>query len=159
MSTIELRTAGPSDAKLLLSLIRGLADYEKLAHEVVATEEGLAAQLGAVPPVAHAIVASIDGAPAGFALYFFTFSTFLGRPGLYLEDLFVLPAMRGHGIGRALLVELARRAEAKGCGRMEWSVLDWNVDAQRFYEGLGARRHQGWNLYRMNTDAIRELAR
>jgi len=157
MSGLAIRAALPADAPLLLALIRGLAEYEKLAHEVVATEEQLAAELGAPRPVVHALIAEWAGEPAGFALYFFNFSTFLGRQGLYLEDLFVLPAQRGHGIGRALLVELARQAAARGCGRMEWSVLDWNVDAQRFYASLGARPMSGWSVYRLDRAAIAAL--
>ncbi|MCW5573703.1 MAG: GNAT family N-acetyltransferase [Steroidobacteraceae bacterium] len=157
MSALVIRPALATDAALLLKLIRGLAEYEKLAHEVVATEAQLAAELGARNPVAHALIAELDGAPAGFALYFFNFSTFLARRGLYLEDLFVLPGSRGQGIGRALLVELARRAAAQGCGRMEWSVLDWNVDAQRFYASLGARPMDGWTVHRMDRAAIAAL--
>lgn len=157
MSALAIRPALAADAAVLLSLIRGLADYEKLAHEVVATEAQLAAELGAPHPVVQALIAEWAGEPAGFALYFFNFSTFLGRQGLYLEDLFVLPGQRGHGIGRALLVELARRAAARGCGRMEWSVLDWNVDAQRFYASLGARPMSGWTVYRLDRAAIAAL--
>lgn len=157
MSTLVIRPALAADAPLLLTLIRGLADYEQLGHEVLGTEAAIAAELGARAPVAHALIAEYDGKPAGFALYFFNFSTFLARRGLYLEDLFVLPQRRGLGIGRALLVELARRAAESDCGRMEWSVLDWNVDAQRFYESLGARPMSGWRVYRMDRTAIATL--
>ncbi|MGD9598724.1 MAG: N-acetyltransferase family protein [Steroidobacteraceae bacterium] len=157
MSAIAIRTALAGDAPVLLALIRGLADYERLAHEVVATEAQLAAELGAAHPVVHALIAEQDGAAAGFALYFFSFSTFVGRQGLYLEDLYVRPELRGRGIGRALLGELARRAAARGCGRMEWSVLDWNVDAQRFYQGLGARPMDDWTVWRLDRAGIAAL--
>ena len=157
MSTLLIRPAGAADAPLLLSLIRGLADYEKLSHEVVATEEQLAAELGAAQPVVRALVAERAGRALGFALYFFSFSTFLARQGLYLEDLYVLPEARGSGIGRALLVELARRAAERGCGRMEWSVLDWNVDAQRFYRSLGARPMDEWTVWRLDRAGIEAL--
>ncbi len=157
MSALAIRTALAGDAPVLLSLIRGLADYERLAHEVVATEAQLAVELGAAHPVVHALVAEQDGEAVGFALYFFSFSTFVGRQGLYLEDLYVRPASRGRGIGRALLGELARRAAARGCGRMEWSVLDWNVDAQRFYEGLGARPMAEWTVWRLDRAGIDAL--
>lgn len=157
MSALAIRTALAGDAPVLLSLIRGLADYERLAHEVVATEAQPATELGAAHPVVHALVAEQDGEAVGFALYFFSFSTFVGRQGLYLEDLYVRPASRGRGIGRALLGELARRAAARGCGRMEWSVLDWNVDAQRFYEGLGARPMAEWTVWRLDRAGIDAL--
>jgi len=157
MSTLLIRPAGAADAPLLLSLIRGLADYEKLSYEVIATEEQLAAELGAAQPVVRALVAERAGRALGFALYFFSFSTFLARQGLYLEDLYVLPEARGSGIGRALLVELARRAAERGCGRMEWSVLDWNVDAQRFYRSLGARPMDEWTVWRLDRAGIEAL--
>lgn len=154
---LVIRPAVAADAPLLLSLIRGLADYEKLSHEVVATEEQLAAELGAAQPVVQALVAERAGRALGFALYFFSFSTFLARRGLHLEDLYVLPEARGGGIGRALLVELARRAAERGCGRMEWSVLDWNVDAQRFYRSLGARPMDDWTVWRLDRAGIESL--
>lgn len=158
MSAPTIRAAGRDDAPLLLELIRGLARFEKLEHEVEATAERLAGEVGVPDAIAHAIIAELDGEPAGFALYFFNFSTFLGRRGLYLEDLFVLPALRSHGIGRALLVELARIAQARGCGRLEWSVLDWNVDAQRFYASIGAVPMDEWTVWRMDRKAIADLA-
>lgn len=157
MSALVIRPALAADAPLLLALIRGLAGYEKLAHEVVATEEQLASELGAAQPVVHALIAEREGRAAAFALYFFSFSTFLGRQGLYLEDLYVLPEERGRGLGRALLVELARRAAERGCGRMEWSVLDWNVDAQRFYASLGARPMADWTVWRLDRAGIESL--
>jgi GNAT superfamily N-acetyltransferase len=156
---LAIRDARPEDAPLILELIRALADYEKLAHEVVATEDALRRALSGERPYARALIASWEGRPAGFALYFFNFSTFLARPGLYLEDLFVLPALRGHGIGKALLGELARRAIAEQCGRMEWSVLTWNQLAMRFYDRLGAKPLDDWRTYRLTGAAIEALAR
>lgn len=158
MSGCAIRDARPADAALIRALIVELAEYEKLAHEMLATEAMLAEHLFCEAPIAHALVAEVDGVPAGFALYFFNFSTFLGRPGLYLEDLFVRPAFRGAGVGRRLLIALARRAHARGCGRMEWAVLDWNVHARRFYESLGARAVEGWDIFRLQAPAIEALA-
>ena len=155
---LTIREAVPADVPLVLQLIRALAEYEKLTHQVVATEEALANALFGTRPYAQAMVACWDGRPAGFALYFFNFSTFLARPGLYLEDLFVLPQLRGHGIGKALLARLAARAQAENCGRMEWSVLDWNEPAIRFYESLGARRLTQWQTFRLDGPAIATLA-
>lgn len=155
---LTIRDAGPGDAPLLLRFIRALADYERLAHEVRATEEDLARTLFGEPRYARAIIASWSGEPAGFALYLFNFSTFLARPGLYLEDLFVLPEQRGRGIGKALLIELARRARAADCGRMEWAVLDWNEPAIRFYESLGATPMVQWRTFRLTRAALGALA-
>ena len=147
----DIRPAAPDDIPLILEFIRGLAEYEKLLDYVETTPERLRASLfpAGGAPVAHCVIGSIDGVPAGFALYFFNFSTFLGRPGLYLEDLYVTPEFRGHGLGKALLVHLARLANARGCGRMEWAVLDWNAPAIAFYEALGARRLREWQLCRL----------
>lgn len=155
---LAIRDAVASDAPEILRFIRALAEYEKLLDQVHATEDSLRRALFGERPFAHAILASWNGVPAGFALYFFNFSTFLGKPGLYLEDLFVLPELRGHGIGKALLVELARRAQAIGCGRMEWAVLDWNAPAIRFYESLGARGIDEWRIFRLTGDGIGKLA-
>jgi GNAT superfamily N-acetyltransferase len=155
---LTIRDAVPQDVGALLQLIRALGEYERLAHEVVATDTGLARGLFGEPPRGHALVAEADGAMAGFALYFFNFSTFLARAGLYLEDLFVIPEQRGRGIGKALLVELAGRARAADCGRMEWSVLEWNAPAIQFYERLGARRLEDWRTFRLTTPAIAALA-
>lgn len=155
--SLTLRPATRADVPLLLQFIRGLADYEKLSAEVTATEEQLAATLfpaDGPAPAAHAVLAFDGTEPAGFALYFFNYSTFLARPGLYLEDLFVKPACRGRGIGKALLLHLARLANARGCGRMEWSVLDWNQPAIDFYESLGARRMKEWQICRLAGDAL-----
>ena len=147
----DIRPATPDDIPLVLEFIRGLAEYEKLLDQAKATPDDLRASLfpadGA--PVAHSVIGLVDGVPAGFALFFYNFSTFLGRPGLYLEDLYVKPEFRGHGLGKALLVYLARVANARGCGRMEWAVLDWNEAAIAFYESLGARRLREWQLCRL----------
>lgn len=156
--TLAIRPAQPADAPLLLELIRGLAKFEKLEHEVVATEAQLAAELAGPRPVVHALIAERDGRAVGFALYFFSFSTFLARQGLYLEDLYVLPEERSAGAGRALLVELARRAAARGCGRMEWSVLDWNTPAIEFYKAHGAQPMSEWTVFRVSGEGLHALA-
>lgn len=157
----QLRPATRADVPLILEFIRGLADYEKLTGEVVATEAKLAATLfpaDGAAPAAHCVLAFADGAPAGFALYFFNYSTFLAAPGLYLEDLFVRPEFRGLGLGKALLLHLAQIANARGCGRMEWSVLDWNQPAIDFYESLGARRMKEWQICRLTGEALARYA-
>jgi len=156
-----IRSARPADLATILGLIRGLADYEKLSGEVVATEELLRRSLfpdNGAAPMAYCVLAEADGTAAGFALYFFNFSTFLARPGLYLEDLFVRPEFRGRGIGKALLLHLAKLANARGCGRMEWTVLDWNQPAIEFYESLGARRMKEWQICRLTGDTLRQYA-
>jgi GNAT superfamily N-acetyltransferase len=140
-------------------LIRGLARFEKLEHEVELTDDLLAAGLFGPRPYAEAVLAEVEGQPVGFALFFHNFSTFLARPGMYLEDLFVLPEHRGQGIGRALLVHLARLAVERGCGRLEWSVLDWNREAISFYERLGAVAMSEWTTYRLTGEALDRLAR
>src|SRR5262245_54013382 len=150
----QLRSATAADVPLILSLIRGLAEYEKLAHEVVATGASLRQTLFGPTPAAHVVIAEVDGQPAGFALYFFNYSTFLAKPGLYLEDLFVKPEYRGAGTGKALLLHLAKIANARGCGRMEWSVLDWNQPAIEFYESIGARRLREWQICRLTGAAL-----
>lgn len=157
-SDLDIRPAEPADIPLVLALIRGLAEYEKLAHEVVATEEKLEASLFGDRPVAEALIARYKGSPAGFALYFHNFSTFLAQPGLYLEDLFVKPEYRGHGIGRAMLIFLARLAVKRGCGRFEWAVLDWNRPARDFYESLGARPMSDWIIHRVSGEDLIRLA-
>ena len=155
---IAIRPAGPSDLPLVASLIRGLAEYERLASEVTMTEAVLERHLFGERPAAEVAIAEVDGEAAGFALFFPTFSTFLGRPGLYLEDLFVLPERRGAGVGLALLRHLAVLCVERDYGRLEWSVLNWNRDAIRFYERLGARPVEGWTVYRLAGAGIERLA-
>lgn len=156
--THTLRFAGPSDVPVILELIRGLARYEKLEHECVATEELLHEYLFGDRTYAEVLIVEASGTPAGFALYFHTFSTFLGRPGIYLEDLFVKPAWRGRGLGDALLRRLARLALERNCGRLEWAVLDWNEPAIRFYRRLGAEPLDEWTTFRVTGGALRNLA-
>jgi GNAT superfamily N-acetyltransferase len=157
--TALVRPATRDDVPVIAELIRGLARYEKLEHQVVMTEELLAAGLFGERPYAEVILAVEDGQAVGFALFFHNFSTFLGRPGIYLEDLFVLPEHRGLGIGRTLLAHLAALAVDRGCGRLEWAVLDWNRDAIAFYERLGARPNSDWTVYRLTGEALTGLAR
>lgn len=155
-----IRPATAEDTPLILTLIRGLAAYEKLLPEVTATEEKLRATLFPAHgrPPAECVLAFVGGEPAGFALFFTNYSTFLAKPGLYLEDLFVLPALRGQGIGKALLLHVAQLANTRGCGRMEWSVLDWNEPAIAFYEKLGARRMREWQICRLTGAALEQYA-
>jgi GNAT superfamily N-acetyltransferase len=155
---IHIRPARRADAALVLGFIRELAEYERLAHQVVATPADLERSLFGDPPYAYALIAETAGEAVGFAVYFFNFSTFMGRPGLYLEDLFVRPTSRGHGIGRALLRHLAALALERGCGRLEWAVLDWNEPAIRFYRGLGACANDDWTIYRVTGEALAHLA-
>jgi GNAT superfamily N-acetyltransferase len=155
---IRIERATERDVPLILRLIQGLAVYEKLEHEVTATEEGLRETLFGARPAADVIIAYAGDTPAGFALFFPNYSTFLGKPGLYLEDLFVLPEWRGQGLGLALMKRLAGIAVERGCGRFEWSVLDWNTPAIGFYEGLGARLMDGWSIVRVTGDALTKLA-
>lgn len=156
---LEIRAATAADVPLILQFIRGLAEYEKLAHEVVATEALLHEQLFGARPNAEVVIAYLNAEPVGFALFFHNFSTFLGRRGLYLEDLFVKPTVRGKGVGRALLVYLARLAVARGCGRFEWAVLNWNEPAIKFYERLGAKPMHEWSVYRLTGAALEQLAK
>jgi GNAT superfamily N-acetyltransferase len=155
----RLRPAAPADAVALVGLIGELAEFERLTHLMEVTPERLAAHLFGPRPAAEAVVAERDGRLVAFALYFANFSTFLGRPGLYLEDLYVQPQERGRGTGRALLEHLGALAVERGCGRFEWSVLDWNVDAIRFYEGMGATLLPDWRICRVAGDALRRYAR
>ena len=155
--SVTVRVAHPADIPLILRLITALADYEKLSDQVVATEDALRASLFGGDPAAHVVIARVDSAPAGFALWFYNYSTFLAKPGLYLEDLFVLPEFRGQGIGRALLQHLAAIAVKRGCGRMEWSVLDWNEPAVGFYKRLGASVMEDWRICRVTGDTLRRL--
>ena len=159
MISLHISAATEADVPLILDLIRGLAEYEKLSHEVVATEDLLREHLFGAKPVAEVRKSPGSGRkPVGFALYFHNFSTFLGRPGIYLEDIYVRPEYRGRGVGRALLKEVARVAAERKCGRLEWSVLDWNEPAIGFYRSLGAKPMSEWTVYRMTTDAIGKLA-
>ena len=151
-------SATEQDVPLILHLIKALADYEKLSDQVVAIETDLRAALFGPRPAAEVILAYADAEPAGFAMYFQTFSTFKGRPGLYLEDLFVKPEWRRRGLGRMLLARLARIAVERGYGRMEWSVLDWNEMALRVYRAIGARPMEEWTVYRINGGPLRDLA-
>jgi GNAT superfamily N-acetyltransferase len=155
---LNIRPATRADAPVIASLVRELADYEKLLDDAKATPEDFLRELESPNPVIHVLIAEWEGKPAGFALYFFNFSTFVGRPGLYLEDLFVRPAQRKHGIGRALLRALARIARERGCGRMEWAVLDWNEPALRFYQSLDARQMKEWIIHRLTPVEIARLA-
>ncbi|MCX7892330.1 MAG: GNAT family N-acetyltransferase [Burkholderiales bacterium] len=158
MTAALIRPATRADVPSLLALVQGLADYERLSHLVEATEASLAEALFGPSANVEALLAEWQGEAAGFALYFHNFSTFLGRRGLYLEDLFVKPAFRRRGIGRALLVACARVAHARGCGRFEWMALDWNTPAIDFYKSLGAVEHPEWRLLRVSGDALARLA-
>jgi GNAT superfamily N-acetyltransferase len=155
---LAIRTAVLADLPVLLSLIRALAEYERLADEVVATEAGLRASLFGEAPGAEALLAFAGGEPVGFAVFFHNFSTFVGRRGLYLEDLFVRPEHRGRGYGRRLLAHLARLAVERGCGRFEWAVLDWNEPAIGFYRKLGARPLADWTVFRLEGERLARLA-
>ena len=156
---LRLRPATQADAALVMSFIRDLAEYEKLLDDVIATPDDIAKALFAPQPKVFCDIAEWDGAPAGFALWFYNFSTFRGRHGIYLEDLFVKPAFRGHGLGKALLVNLARRAVREGCARVEWSVLDWNEPSIKFYKSLGAVPMDEWTIFRLTGDALQLLGR
>lgn len=156
---VSIDAATPDDVPLLLELIRELADYEKLAHEVDATEALLHDSLFGGRRFAEAVIARVDDEPAGFSVFFHNFSTFLARPGLYIEDIYVRPRFRGSGLGRRLFAHLARLAEARQCGRMEWWVLDWNESAIAFYRGRGAIPMDEWTVYRLTGDPLHRLAR
>ena len=158
MAETRIREATEEDVPLILSLIRELAEYERLSHEVVATEDTLRESLFGGRRYAEVLVAEHDGTPAGFALFFHNFSTFLGKPGIYLEDLYVRPVFRGAGIGKKLLVRLAGLAKARGCGRLEWWVLDWNEPSIGFYKKLGAVPMDDWTVYRVTGEALEDLA-
>jgi GNAT superfamily N-acetyltransferase len=157
--TLAIRPAERADVPVIAELIRGLARFEKLEHEVSMTQERLAENLFGRHRYAETLLAEEEGVPVGFALFFHNFSTFLAQPGIYLEDLFVVPEQRGRGVGRALLKELARLAVERGCGRLEWSVLDWNREAIGFYERLGAKPNSEWTVYRLAGEALSALGR
>jgi GNAT superfamily N-acetyltransferase len=158
-SPIGIRTAAAGDIPALLGLIRDLAAYEKLSEQVVATETDLHAALFGPRTNAEALLAEVDGSQVGFAVFFHNFSTFLGRPGLYLEDLFVRPGYRRRGVGKALFRHLARLAVERGCGRFEWSVLDWNAPAISFYRSVGALPLSGWTVFRLVGEDLVRAAR
>lgn len=159
MSGLVIRPAKPADAAIAYALVRELAEYERLIDDVDATAEDLARALFGPSPRVFCDIAEWDGAAAGFALWFYNFSTFRGRHGIYLEDLFVRPAFRGRGIGKALLVHLAKRAALEGCARVEWSVLDWNEPSIKFYESLGAIPMEEWTIFRLTGEALAKVAR
>ena len=155
---MEIREATEADLPLILQFIRDLAIYEKLEHKVTATEASLRQTLFGNPRFAEVVFASVDGVEAGFALFFHNYSTFLGQPGIYLEDLFVKSEMRGRGIGKGLLAHLARLAKERGCGRVEWAVLDWNTPSIQFYRSIGAVPLSDWEIFRLTGDALEALA-
>jgi GNAT superfamily N-acetyltransferase len=156
---VRIREARPDDVELIFSLIVELADYERAAERVVGTPELLADALFGSDPAAEAVIAEVDGQPAGFALWFRTMSTWLCRPGLWLEDLYVSPRQRRAGIGRALLGDVARLAVERGYGRVEWSALHWNTPALDFYEALGAERLHEWRVHRLDGEALQRIAK
>ncbi|KAG0169656.1 hypothetical protein DFQ28_005893 [Apophysomyces sp. BC1034] len=164
MVSIDIKPATPDDVPIILNFIKQLAEYEKLSHEVVATEALLRQNLFGARPYAEVVIAYCQKTPdaekeaAGFALFFHNFSTFLGRPGLYLEDLFVRPEFRGTGIGKCLLIQLATIAKERECGRYEWVVIDWNEPSRRFYEALGAKPHGEWIIHRLEGKSLDDLA-
>lgn len=158
ISQIAVRPALVGDAPTILAFIRELAEYERLAHTVDATEVDLRRTLFGDRPEAEVLIGELNGEPVGMALFFSNYSTFKGRSGVYLEDLFVRPHARGYGVGKALLRELARIARDRGCVRMEWAVLDWNTPAIEFYRSLGAEPLSNWTVYRLAADAIERLA-
>ena len=157
-TSFEIRSTTEADVPVILSLIRELAEYERAPEAVVTTEAGLREVLFGAQRSAEVLLALENRDPVGFAVYFFNFSTWLGRPGLYLEDLFVRPAVRGKGYGRALLERLAQIAQERRCGRMEWAVLDWNDPAIQFYRKLGAKPMDDWTVFRLTEDGIAKLA-
>jgi len=154
---INIRAATPEDTGLILGFIRALARYEKMEDEVMAQEEDLRISLFGENPKAHVVIGELDGKPAGFALYFYNYSTFLARPGLYLEDLYVNEESRGSGLGKALILHLAAQARKEGCGRMEWWVLDWNTPSIDFYKSLGAVAMDEWTVFRLDQKALEKL--
>jgi GNAT superfamily N-acetyltransferase len=154
---LHIRPAIEADVPLILRFIKALAEYEKLAHKVVATEELVRRTLFGPRPYAEVLIAEEPEGPVGFALFFHNYSTFLARPGIYLEDLFVIPEARGRGYGKALLARLAQLAIERDCGRVEWAVLDWNTPSIRFYESLGAQMMTDWKIFRLTGEALLKL--
>lgn len=159
MTDIAIRLATPDDTSTILSFIRALAEYEKLLDKVVATEDLIRAHLFGERPAAEVLIAELDGTPIGFSLFFQSFSTFLAKPGLYLEDLFVLPDHRGHGAGIALMSSLAKLCVERDYGRFEWAVLDWNAPSIEFYKRIGAIELSDWNVMRLVGDPLVELSK
>ena len=157
--TLRIERATQRDVPLILRLLKDLAEYDRMSDEVIASEDGLRRTLFGPHPAAEVVVGYAGDEPAGFALFFHNYSTFLGKPGLYLEDLFVVPKFRGRGYGKALLVHLAKLAVERDCGRFEWSVLDWNEPAIGFYKKLGARPMDAWTIMRVTGDALHKLAK
>ncbi len=155
---LKLRPAIPEDASLILQYIRELAEYERNPDAAVATEADIHRNAFSAHPLIHVVMAEWNGEPAGFALWFFNYSTWEGKPGIYLEDLFVRPALRGHGIGKSLLKHLARTAVEQNCSRFVWQVLDWNKPSIQFYEAMGARQMKDWISCRVEGDALKQLA-
>ena len=155
---VSIRPAREDEVPLVLQFVRELAEYEHLLHEVVATEERVRRDLFGPRPYAEVVFACLDEAPVGFALFFHNYSTFIGKPGIYLEDLYVRPSVRGRGVGQALLRWLAAEAIERDCGRLEWAVLDWNEPAIRFYKSLGAKPMDEWGVFRLTGDALRRVA-
>jgi len=158
MSNVQIVPARPDDVPVILDLIRGLGEYERLSHEIVATEDGLRKCLFGDRPAAEVVLAYVDTTVVGFALFFHNFSTFLGRRGLWLEDIFVKPEHRRKGYGRALFLHVARIAHERECGRYEWAALDWNEPAIRFYKSMGAVALDDWTIFRVTGEALRRLA-
>jgi len=158
VSRLRIKAASERDVPLILSFIHKIAAYEKLSHEVTASEETLRESLFGPRPAAEVLLAYWDDTAAGYAVFFHNFSTFLGRPGVYLEDIFVEPVLRGNGIGKALLAAVAKEAQRRDCGRLEWAVLDWNKPAIDFYLSLGARPMEEWTIFRMTGEGIDRLA-
>ena len=156
---MTIRPARPEDVTLIAELVRELAEYERLLDHAVATPEDLAESFFGSSPKAHALIIESDGEPAGFCVYFYNFSTFAGRPGIYVEDVFVRPAFRRRGLGRAVFQYLARKAVAENCARMEWSVLNWNEPAIHFYESLGAVPMSAWTVERLSDAALADFAK
>ena len=156
--TFAIRSALIADVPLVFSFIKKLAEYEKLSHELTATEDGLRDALFGPRPYAEVVLAYDHDQPVGFALFFHNFSTFVGKPGIYLEDLFVEPECRGKGFGKALLAHLAKLAVERNCGRLEWAVLDWNEPSIRFYQSLGAVPKDEWTIFRVTGEALNQLA-
>jgi GNAT superfamily N-acetyltransferase len=154
MDQITIKPAREADVPVILQMIKGLAEYERLSHQVIATEDSLRETLFGPRPAAEVVLAYDGREPVGFALFFHNYSTFMGRPGLYLEDLFVVPSWRGRGVGRLLLTRLASIAVERGCGRMEWAVLDWNESAIGFYKRLGASLLEDWRVCRLTGEAL-----